>query len=223
MRPSLLAVLLLGVCAEVVSAGRDYYEVLGLEKSATDKDIKRVRSRVPPLFREPFARSFLELQREELTRAISATRRRTGSWRRRCIPTRTRMIRKPTRSLRRSGTVRSPVSSLLSAFAPSPSRSAPLRLPRRCSAAYEVLIDPDKRPKYDMHGEDGLKPDQQRGGGGFGDFFGFGGGRQQDGEKRKDDTPMDIEVTLQELYLGSSRTVRRPESLPSAPALCRAV
>ena len=56
MRPSLLAVLLLGACAEVVSAGRDYYEVLGLEKSATDKDIKRVRSRVPPLFREPFAR-----------------------------------------------------------------------------------------------------------------------------------------------------------------------
>ena len=55
MRPSLLAVLLLGACAEVVSAGRDYYEVLGLEKSATDKDIKRVRSRVPPLFREPFA------------------------------------------------------------------------------------------------------------------------------------------------------------------------
>ena len=83
-----------------------------------------------------------------------------------------------------------------------------------------MLIDPDKRPKYDMHGEDGLKPDQQRGGGGFGDFFGFGGGRQQDGEKRKDDTPMDIEVTLQELYLGSSRTVRRPESLLS-PAFVR--
>ena len=116
MRPSLLAVLLLGACAEVVSAGRDYYEVLGLEKSATDKDIKRVRSRVPPLFREPFPRSFLELQREKLTRAISATRRRTGSWRRRCIPTRTRMIRTPTRSLRRSGTVRSPI--FVSAFAP---------------------------------------------------------------------------------------------------------
>ena len=53
------AVLLLGVCAEMVSAGRDYYEVLGLEKSATDKDIKRVRSRVPPLLREPSPRSFL--------------------------------------------------------------------------------------------------------------------------------------------------------------------
>ena len=103
------AVLLLGVCAEMVSAGRDYYEVLGLEKSATDKDIKRVRSRVPPLLREPSPRSFLELQREKLTRAISGARRRTGSWRRRCIPTRTRMIRTPTRSLRRSGTVRSPI------------------------------------------------------------------------------------------------------------------
>ena len=109
------AVLLLGVCAEMVSAGRDYYEVLGLEKSATDKDIKRVRSRVP-LLREPSPRSFLELQREKLTRAISGARRRTGSWRRRCIPTRTRMIRTPTRSLRRSGTVRSPI--FVSAFAP---------------------------------------------------------------------------------------------------------
>jgi hypothetical protein len=27
----------------LVMAGRDYYEVLGLEKTATDKDIKRVR------------------------------------------------------------------------------------------------------------------------------------------------------------------------------------
>ncbi len=79
----------------------------------------------------------------------------------------------------------------------------------RCTdTAYEVLIDPEKRPKYDMYGEDGLKPDGGGGGGGFGDFFGFGGGRQNQGEKRKDDIPMDIEVTLQELYLGSSRTVR---------------
>lgn len=76
------------------------------------------------------------------------------------------------------------------------------------ATAYEVLIDPEKRPKYDMYGEDGLKPDGGGGGGGFGDFFGFGGGRQNQGEKRKDEIPMDIEVTLQELYLGSSRTVR---------------
>ena len=59
-----------------------------------------------------------------------------------------------------------------------------------------------------MYGEDGLKPDGGGGGGGFGDFFGFGGGRQNQGEKRKDEIPMDVEVTLQELYLGSSRTVR---------------
>jgi DnaJ-related protein SCJ1 len=72
-----------------------------------------------------------------------------------------------------------------------------------------VLIDPEKRPKYDMHGEDGLKPDGGGGGGGgFGDFFGFGGGRQNQGEKRKEEIPMDIEVNLQELYLGSSRSVK---------------
>eukprot|EP01052_Picozoa_sp_SAG31_P009295 SAG31_NODE_486_length_15001_cov_8.454405_5_plen_68_part_00 len=61
-----------------------------------------------------------------------------------------------------------------------------------------------------MYGEDGLKPDGGGGGGGFGDFFGFGGGRRGGGntDKRKPDIPMDIEVTLQELYLGSSRTVR---------------
>eukprot|EP01050_Picozoa_sp_SAG11_P013366 SAG11_NODE_1556_length_4688_cov_7.338636_1_plen_61_part_00 len=29
----------------IVEGGRDYYEVLGLEKTATDKDIKRVRCR----------------------------------------------------------------------------------------------------------------------------------------------------------------------------------
>ena len=80
-------------------------------------------------------------------------------------------------------------------------------LSARGCAAYEVLSDPEKRQKYDMYGEDGLKENGGGGGGGFGDFFGFGGGRQQNQEKRKDAISMDIEVSLQELYLGSSKTV----------------
>lgn len=79
------------------------------------------------------------------------------------------------------------------------------------AAAYEVLSDSEKRQKYDMYGEDGLKPDGGGGGGGgFGDMFGFGGGRRGggDNDKRKPDIPMDIEVTLQDIFLGSSRAVR---------------
>ena len=82
-----------------------------------------------------------------------------------------------------------------------------------------MLIDPEKRPKYDMYGEDGLKPDGGGGGGGFGDFFGFGGGRQNQGEKRKDDIPMDIEVSLQEIYLGTAHgAVTETDPMPSLPA-----
>lgn len=71
-----------------------------------------------------------------------------------------------------------------------------------------MLSDPEKRQKYDMYGEDGLKPDGGGGGGGFGDFFGFGGGRGGNEEKRKQEISMGIQVTLQEIYLGSSKTVR---------------
>jgi hypothetical protein len=41
MRPFALLVLALAV-VPLVLAGRDYYEVLGIEKSANDKEIKRV-------------------------------------------------------------------------------------------------------------------------------------------------------------------------------------
>jgi preprotein translocase subunit Sec63 len=37
-------VLLVMAVAPLALAGRDYYEVLGIEKQATDKDIKRVRA-----------------------------------------------------------------------------------------------------------------------------------------------------------------------------------
>lgn len=44
---SLLCLLVAAVqLSSLVQAGRDYYEVLKLEKTATDKDIKRVRARL---------------------------------------------------------------------------------------------------------------------------------------------------------------------------------
>jgi preprotein translocase subunit Sec63 len=43
MRPLALVLLVMAV-APLALAGRDYYEVLGIEKQATDKDIKRVRA-----------------------------------------------------------------------------------------------------------------------------------------------------------------------------------
>lgn len=132
----------------LVMAGRDYYEVLGLEKTATDKDIKRAY------------------------RKMAST----------AHPDRNKDDPDANEKFAEIGN------------------------------AYEVLSEPEKRQKYDMYGEDGLKPDGGGGGGGgFGDFFGgFGGGRRQgaDSDKRKPDIPMDIEVTLQELYLGSARTVK---------------
>ncbi len=38
----------------------------------------------------------------------------------------------------------------------------------RCDAAYEALIDPEKRQIYDRHGEEGLKQHDAQGGGGGG-------------------------------------------------------
>ena len=55
---------------------------------------------------------------------------------------------------------------------------------QKIANAYEILSDPEKREIYDVHGEDGVKENEQRGGGGggmnqqdiFDQFFGGGGG-----------------------------------------------
>jgi len=60
----------------------------------------------------------------------------------------------------------------------------------KCSRAYEVLSDDDKRNVYNKYGEEGLtkhESKQRSSGGGFhpfGNMFGFGGQRSDDAEKR---------------------------------------
>ena len=99
--------------------------------------------------------------------------------------------------------------------------------------AYEVLSDSDKRSIYDRYGEEGLK--QQGGGGGqrggdpfdiFNSFFGggggggfqfnFGGGGQQDQEPetpKGQDLVIDLECTLQDLYVGRSFKIQRKKTM----------
>jgi molecular chaperone DnaJ len=90
---------------------------------------------------------------------------------------------------------------------------------KECSEAYEVLVDPDKRTRYDQFGHAGL----HGGGGGFqdfesfGDIFGdvlndfFGGGRGRRGggtrKSRGQDVRCDVTLTLEEAARGVSKDI----------------
>jgi len=87
------------------------------------------------------------------------------------------------------------------------------------SKAYEVLSTPEKRAIYDAHGEDALNNmDQGQGGPGggqdpfdlFSQIFGFnvgGQGGRARGKPRTADSTYELQVSLEELYKGTSREI----------------
>lgn len=79
------------------------------------------------------------------------------------------------------------------------------------AAAYEVLVDPDKRKIYDKHGEEGVMKNANMGDAQdpfasfFGDFGFFGGGGHEERNQRPrgGDLAMDLFVSLEEVYSGN--------------------
>lgn len=90
--------------------------------------------------------------------------------------------------------------------------------------AYEVLSDGEKRNIYDRYGEEGLKQHAATGGGrggGMGmninDIFSnlFGGGSAEEEEKiaKGDDVIVELDATLEDLYMGGSLKVWREKNV----------
>lgn len=87
--------------------------------------------------------------------------------------------------------------------------------------AYEVLSDSEKRGIYDRYGEEGLKQHAAGGGRGggmnFQDIFStfFGGGSMEEEEKivKGDDVVVDLDATLEDLYMGGSLKVWREKNV----------
>ncbi|CAH8448915.1 unnamed protein product [Heterobilharzia americana] len=77
--------------------------------------------------------------------------------------------------------------------------------------AYEVLSKDDKRKTYDRYGEEGLKNQGEH------EFNPFGFAQPPTEEPRGGDVVMDLWVTLEELYMGSSFEVTR-RKLVKTPA-----
>ncbi|KAK9281289.1 hypothetical protein L1049_004186 [Liquidambar formosana] len=88
--------------------------------------------------------------------------------------------------------------------------------------AYEVLSDSEKRNIYDRYGEEGLKQHAAsggRGGGGmniqdiFSSFFGGGPTEEEERIVRGDDVIVELDATLEDLYMGGSLKVWREKNI----------
>lgn len=94
---------------------------------------------------------------------------------------------------------------------------------KEAAEAYEVLGDTDKRARYDRFGHAGVEGNSGGfgsaedifaafgeifgggGGGMFGDLF---GGRGRGGPRRGNDVQVDVQLTLEEAYSGTSKTIK---------------
>lgn len=89
--------------------------------------------------------------------------------------------------------------------------------------AYEVLSDRDKRNIYDRYGEEGLKQHAAQGGGGrgggmnmqdiFSSFFGGGEPEEEDKVVKGDDVIVDLDASLEDLYMGGTLKVWREKNV----------
>ncbi|PKA55204.1 Chaperone protein dnaJ 2 [Apostasia shenzhenica] len=92
--------------------------------------------------------------------------------------------------------------------------------------AYEVLTDSEKRNIYDRYGEEGLRQHAAGGGRGpgmniqdiFSSFFGGGTVEEEERTPRGDDVIVELDASLEDLYMGGSLKVWREKNvLKSAP------